>query len=388
MNRFVSDNEIVELAQSLVRCPSINPSGDTSACVRIVLNKFKEEKIEAEIIEGKEGACNVVARLPGKNKGKVLLLNGHMDVVPPGEGWSFEPFGGEIKDGKIYGRGTSDMKSGIASMISAMLGLKRSGTPFNGEIIFTGVAEEETAGKFGTIYLLQHNIGANADFAIVSEPTSLKVELGNRGVRWIDILVRGESSHAGRPYLGTNAIYYAAKLSEAIQAMKFKNRNDAFEIPTPSISVTMISGGNKANIIPNRCELTADRRMLPGETTETIMAELQNVIDPILRQERKLQIEVKMNPDYFDPYLISEDEPIVQAVIKSYKQVMKKNPEIAGKAACTDASHLFNLRGIPTVLFGPGNETMSHKVDEYVEIENLVLSTEIFISLFHNLLGE
>ena len=388
MNQFVSDNEIVELAQSLVRCPSINPSGDTSACAHIVLNKFKGEKIEAEIVEGKEGACNIVARLPGKNKGKVLLLNGHMDVVPPGEGWSFEPFGGEIKDGKIYGRGTSDMKSGIASMVTAMLGLKRSGAPFNGEIIFMGVAEEETAGKFGTIYLLQNNIGTNADFAIVSEPTSLKVEPGNRGLRWIDILVRGESSHAGRPYLGTNAIHYAAKLTEVIQTMKFENRNDAFEIPTPSISVTMINGGNKANIIPNKCELTVDRRMIPGETAETILAELKSVIDPILKQEKKLQIEVKMKPDYFDPYLISEDELIVQAVIESYKQVMKKNPEIAGKAACTDASHLFNLRGIPTVLFGPGNETMSHKVDEYVEIENLVLSTEIFISLFHNLLGK
>ena len=388
MNPYVSKEEIVELTQELVRCPSINPPGDTTDCSKIVLNKFRENNINAEIIEGKKKACNIVARLSGQNKGKILLLNGHLDVVPPGEDWTVDPFSGEIQDGIIYGRGTSDMKSGLASLIAAIIAFKRSGACFNGEIVFMGVAEEETAGEFGTVYLLENNIGTNADFAIVAEPTSLKIELGNRGLRWIDILLKGQASHAGRPHLGINTISYAAKLIEAIHSMEFRNRNDAFAIPSPSISVTMISGGTKVNIIPERCELTVDRRMIPGETSETIMNELRRVIAPIIEVEKGLQIETSVRPNCFDPYLISENQQIVQATMESFEQVTGQKPKTTAKAACTDASHLFHKAGIPTVLFGPGDENFSHKPDEHVAIENIMLSTEIFVSIFGKLLSK
>ncbi len=386
MNPYISKEEIIELTRELVQSPSVNPPGDTSECARIVLNRFEQNNINAKIIEVKRGVCNVVARLPGKKKGKVLLLNGHLDVVPAGEGWTVNPFGGEIRRDKMYGRGTCDMKSGIASMIAAMIAFKRSGASFNGEIIFMGAADEETGSEFGTVYLLKNNIGTNADFAIVSEPTNLRVELGNRGLRWIDIFVRGKASHSGRPHLGINAISYAAKVIEAIQSIEFSNRNDAFEISSPSISVTMIKGGTKENIIPDWCGITVDRRMIPGETTETVMEELKRIITPILEGEKGLEIEVKMRPNYWDPYLISEDEPIVRSTIDSFKQVTGEKPEIASKAACTDASHLFHLGGIPTVLFGPGDPLLSHKVDECVAMENLVLSTAIIISIFDKLL--
>jgi acetylornithine deacetylase/succinyl-diaminopimelate desuccinylase family protein len=386
MNSYLSKEEMIELTRDLIRSPTINPPGDTRDCAKIILERFKENQIDAEIIEGKKGACNVLAKLPGRKKGKVLLLNGHIDVVPPGEGWTVDPFGGEIRGNRIYGRGSCDMKSGIASMMAAMISVKRSGTLLGGEIIFMAVADEETGSEFGTVYLLNKDIGKNADFAIVSEPTNLRVELGNRGLRWVDIIVRGKASHAGRPHLGVNAISYGAKLIEAIHSMKFKNRNDAFEIPEPNISVTMMNGGTKENVIPDRCDLTLDRRMIPGETTETVMKELRGVIDPILKKEKDLKIEIKMRPNYWDPYLISESEPIVQAAIESFKEVTGRKPEISAKAACTDASHIFHLGGIPTVLIGPGNETLSHKVDECVSIEKLISSAEIFISIFNKLL--
>ena len=388
MDRYIDRQEIVELMQDLIRSPSANPPGDTSDCAKIILDKFKKENIDAEIIEGRKGICNVVARLPGKGPGKILLLNGHMDVVPPGEGWTVNPFGGEIRGDKIYGRGSCDMKSGLASMMAAMIELKRSGTPFYGEILFMAVADEETGSEFGTIYLLKRGIGKQADFAIVSEPTSLRVELGNRGLRWIDLIVKGKACHAGRPHLGINAISYAAKLVEAIQSMRFDKRNEAFEIPSPSISVTMITGGAKVNIIPNRCELTADRRMIPGETSQTVLEELKTAIEPILAQERQLQIEVKMRPIQWDPYLISEDEPIVQATLHSVKEVTRKPAEVGGKSAGTDGSYLFHLGGVPTVLFGPGNEMLSHQADECTSIENLVLSVEIFNLIFGKLLSK
>jgi len=271
-------------------------------------------------------------------------------------------------------------------MMAAMIGLKRSRGSFYGEILFMAVADEETGSQFGTVYLLQKGIGRGAHFAIVSEPTGLNVALGNRGLRWVDLLVKGKACHAGRPHVGVNAISYGAKLVEAIGRMRFDQRNDAFEIPYPSISVTTIHGGTKVNIIPNRCELSVDRRMIPGETTETVLAELKGVIDPVLAEEKQLQIEVKMRPVQWDPYLIAKDDPIVQATLRSIKDVTGKAPGVLGKSACTDGSYLFHMGGIPAALFGPGNELLSHQVDEWTSIENLVLSVEIFDSIFSKLL--
>ena len=387
MDRPALRDEVIELTREIVRAPSANPPGDTRECAEVILRKFQKERIDAEIVEGKKGVCNVMARVPGRGKGKTLLLNGHIDVVPPGEDWTLDPFGAEIRDGKIYGRGTCDMKSGIASMIAAMAEWKRSGIPFDGELVFMGVGDEETGSEFGTVYLLRKETGKKADFAIVSEPTSLRVELGNRGLRWIDITLKGKASHAGRPHLGVNAVSYAARLIRAIDSITFKNRNNAFEIPEPSISVTLIHGGTKENIIPDRCELTLDRRMIPGETSETVLAELKDVIDPVLRMKKELEIEIRMRPNSWDPYLISEREPVAQAVIASVEEITGKRPLIGGKAACTDASHLYHLGGIPTVLFGPGNETLSHKPDECVSIQDLLTGTEVYLSVFKTLLG-
>ncbi len=387
MNKHISRDEIIELTRELVRTPTINPPADTRRCAEVILSRFKKDHIDAEIVEGRKGASNVVATLPGKGKGKVLLLNGHIDVVPPGEDWTVDPFGAEIRDQKIYGRGTSDMKSGIASMMAAMIGLKRSGLPIYGEIIFTAVCDEETGSEFGTAYLLNKGIGKNAAFAIVGEPTNLRVELGNRGLRWVDITVKGKASHAGRPYLGINAISYGAKLVEAIHSIKFKSRNDAFDVPEPSLSVTMIHGGTKENIIPDRCDLVLDRRMIPGETSETVTAELKAAIDSVLRQEKDIRIECKLRPNRWDAYLISETEPVVKALMAVLQEVTGKKPETGAKAGCTDGSHLFHIGGIPAALFGPGNAGMSHKADEWVAIEDLALSTQVLVSAFNRLMG-
>jgi acetylornithine deacetylase/succinyl-diaminopimelate desuccinylase family protein len=382
------ETEVIELAQALIRSPSVNPPADTRACAALILDKFRENDIDAEIIEEKQGAANVVARLPGDGRGKVLVLNGHLDVVLPGEGWRVDPFGGEIRGGMLYGRGSCDMKSGIASMVASMIDFKRSGRSFNGEIVFMGVADEETGSEYGTQLLLKKGIGKGADFAIVSEPTNLRLELGNRGLRWIDICVKGRASHAGRPNLGVNAIQYAAKLIDGIQSMKFENRNDAYEIPTPSISVTMINAGTNVNIIPNRCRLSVDRRMIPGETTETVMRELQDLVTPMLKEEKDLDVEIKMRPVNWDAYLISENEPIVRATRESFEAVTGRSPEILAKSAGTDASYLFHLGGTPTLLFGPGNQYMSHQVDECVSLEDLVIATQILVVVFNRLLGQ
>jgi acetylornithine deacetylase/succinyl-diaminopimelate desuccinylase family protein len=384
MTRYIKESEICELTQALVKQPTVNPPGDTKECANIIADYFHKNRIEAELLDCKNGIVNVVAKYTGTKSGKTLLLNGHMDVVAPGKEWTVDPFGGEIQDGKMYGRGTCDMKSGIAAMAAAMVGFKRSKKKFNGEIILMAVGDEETGSQFGTRYLLEQKIGLNADFAIVTEPTDLKLELGNRGLRWIDLSITGKACHAGRPHLGINAIEYGARLIDAIRTFKPKIRNDKFEPSLSSLSVTQISGGTQANVIPNQCRITLDRRMLPGETTETVMSELSNIIDSAALSD--VTIDIEMRPNFWDPYLISESEPIVQTIKNSYKKIIGKNPLIGTKPACTDGSHLFHIGKIPALLFGPGLPALSHQVNEYVPLRNIYLATDIFIDAFEKLL--
>jgi len=387
MTDHISRAEIVDIMQELIRRPSVNPPANTTECAGVVARIFHRNHIPAEIVEGQPGVANVVARLTGQAEGKRLVLNGHMDVVAPGEGWTVDPFGGEVRNGCLYGRGACDMKSGIAAMMAAMIALKRFAAAFKGEIIFTAVGDEETGSRFGTRFLLNQGIMDGADAAIVTEPTDLAIELGNRGLRWFDLSVKGRACHAGRPHLGRNAIDFASRIVQAIHAFEFKQHDDRFEIPTPSMSVTMINAGTQVNVIPNRCRLAVDRRMLPGETTDSVLAEINAIVAAVTSGQPEVEVAVEMRPDFWDPYLISEDEPIVAALKKAHIQATGRKPPVRTKLACTDASHIFHRAGIPVALYGPGIAARSHQVDECVPIENLVTATEVFLAVFRDFLS-
>jgi len=386
MNDFIAEGEIVNIMKALIRCPSVNPPAETTECARVVSEILKKNDIKAEIVEAQPGVANVVARLEGNQSGKRLLLNGHLDVVAPGEGWTVDPFGGEVRNGRIYGRGACDMKSGIAVMLAAMIAFKRSEQPFNGEIIFTAVGDEETGSQFGTKYLLEKGVANEVDLAIVTEPTDLAIELGNRGLRWFDISINGLACHAGRPHLGINAIQHASKIVQAIHGMKFTRQDDRFEIPRPSISVTMISGGTQVNVIPNRCRLAVDRRMIPGETTDSVLDELNEIVTSVTADQPDIDVEIHIRPECWDPYLISEDEPIVGSLKKGHFEVTGEQPLVRTKLACTDASHIFHQAGIPVALYGPGIAGKSHQVDECVPISNLMVATGVLQSVFRDIL--
>ena len=383
----IDEREVVSLTQSLIKSSSVNPPAHTTECAGILLEYFQGNGIEAGLLEAGQGACNIMARLLGQGRGKTLVLNGHLDVVPPGEGWSVDPFGAQIKDGMLYGRGSSDMKSGLAAMAAALVGLKRSGKAFDGEIIYQGVCDEETGSRQGTVYLMEKGIGKNADFAIVAEPTDLQIQLGNRGLRWIDVEVKGRACHAGRPHLGVNAIAVAAQLIGLIQSHAFTLRDDLFEVPTPSMSVTRIEGGSKINVIPNQCRFGIDRRMLPGETTETVTAEIERMIQDVAQKNPGAEIKQHVRPTYWDPYVITRQEPVVLALETAVEQITGRQAVFGVKGSCTDGSHLFHMGGVPAVLFGPGHYEMAHKADECVAVEKIVDAAGVLMAAMEKLLG-
>jgi succinyl-diaminopimelate desuccinylase len=383
--KFIHPDDTRALLTRMIRSRSLNPPGDVRECAGIIAGELKARGLPAEIIEDKAGVANVVSQLKGKENGKTLIWNGHFDVVTPGEDWETDPFGGEYRDGFIYGRGTSDMKSGVAAMMVALGALKKAGSPFRGRIIFQAVGDEETGSDAGTRCMIRRKIGAGADFAMVSEPTNLDVTIGNRGLRWLEVAVKGRASHAGRPHMGANAIHAAARIIGELERLTFKAHHPLFEIPHPSLSVTMIQAGSKVNIIPERCSFFIDRRMMPGETSQSVLGEIEEVLQKC--PSGGISSEVRITHEGWDPYAIDPGSPWVKGLCETVEEVTGQFPQIKGKAGCTDASHLYHQGRIPSVCFGPGLEDLAHKANERVALEKVVQAAKVYALSAVKLLG-
>jgi len=372
----IDPDYVRHLLTKLIRSRSLNPPGDVRECAGLIAEELRKRNLPSEIIEEKPGVANVVSLLQGQAGGKTMVWNGHFDVVPAGENWEFDPFGGEFRDGYIYGRGSSDMKSGLAAMIVALDALKKAQAPFKGRIVFQAVGDEETGSEGGTMLMIRKKIGAEAAFAIVSEPTNLQISIGNRGLRWIEVTVKGRASHAGRPHLGANALQAAARMVSGLEKLDFKARHPLFEIPTPSLSVTMMQAGTKINIIPERCTFAIDRRMIPGETSETVRREIEEVVRQNL--STGISAEIRITHEGWEPYALDPASSLVAGLSRAVQEVVGEAPRLKGKAGCTDASHLVHKAGIPTVCFGPGLEDTAHTANERVALEKVVQAAKIY----------
>jgi acetylornithine deacetylase/succinyl-diaminopimelate desuccinylase-like protein len=268
------------------------------------------------------------------------------------------------------------MKSGLAAMIVALSALRKAKAPFKGRIVFQAVGDEETGSEGGTLLMIRKKIGADAVYAIVSEPTNLQISIGNRGLRWIEISVKGRASHAGRPHLGANALQAAARMISGLEKLHFQAHHPLFEIPNPSLSVTMIQAGTKINIIPERCTFSIDRRMIPGETSESIRQEIEEVLKKNLSEG--ISTEVRITHDGWDPYALDPGSPLVKGLSRAIKDVVGETPNLKGKAGCTDASHLVHRAHIPSVCFGPGLEDTAHTANERVALEKVVQAAKVY----------
>ena len=381
---FIEGESATNLLRSMIRAASVNPPGGERDCAEVVYKKLASLGLEAEYIEREPGRTNVVTRLKGSRGTPVLLYNGHIDVVPPGNGWRHDPFGGEIDGGRLYGRGAADMKSGVASMVAAVEAIVKSGARLRGDLILTAVADEETGSLRGTRYLIEN--GLKADMAVVSEPTDLRIEIANKGILWAEIITRGRGSHASRPHLGVNAIDKMHAVIGALHGVKLEGWNELFDVPPPVLSVTTIKGGTKINVIPDLCKIEVDRRLLPGETPEAALSQIKTAINSV--KERDPQLETEINVlDEWPPMQVSPEEPVVKSLAGVVEKLTGGKPKLYGKAAGTDASWLVRDAGIPTVLYGPGDPRLSHTPDENVELVTVVDAAKVFAVLAGDILG-
>jgi acetylornithine deacetylase len=315
-----------------------------------------------------EERMNVIGILEGN--GPSVIINGHMDTVGT-DGMTIDPFSPLYSKGKVYGRGSLDMKGSLAAMITAAEAVKNADTA-HGDLIFAFVVDEEY-GSEGTEALVEEY---TADGAIVCEPTDLATGIAHKGFAWIEVRVTGRAAHGSRPEEGIDAIIKAGKLLSAVERYEKKILSTRSHplLGSPSIHASTIAGGTDLSIYPASCELMLERRIIPGEDREDVVRKMEMLFDDLSREDNKFQAESDL---FFSrsPLQVTENEPIVKAVREAYTAIGEAGPELTGLSFWTDAG-LLNDAGIPSVIVGPKGEGL-HSAVEYVEFSSLSILTAL-----------
>ena len=370
----------------LVSIPSTNPGAFESDVARRVAEYFGDTPVDAELVESLPGRHSVGAILRGRGDGPTLILNGHLDTVPIDDEteWTSDPFGAEVRDGYMYGRGACDMKAGLATQIGVAHHLAAQLDRLAGSFVLHFAVGEERA-EPGTLSLLE--AGYTGDYGIVTEPTDLRIAAATRGLLPLRIRLQGRSIHASRSHLGVNPTWGLLWVLQALEGY----RHDLGQRRHPllgsgSCTPTVVQGGVTPNAVSDSVELFVDRRLVPGETIEH---EVQQVTERILAarpEGSEVGVEVTVAYNRFEPAEIPVGSSLVQRLVHSVERVTGAPGEVYGAPFSSDVRNLVNDAGIEAVNFGPGNVAECHCADERVEVRQLEGAARIIADLANDLL--
>lgn len=382
----LSEAEIVDLTSVLVQSIGQNPPGEEAATADTLEHAAHQHGLTVTRVEVAAGRPNLLITLPG-GPGPGLLLLGHTDVVPTGDGWTRDPFGAVVEDGRIYGRGTTDMKGGLAACLLAMVALKRSEAQLSGPIHLAALVDEEQDG-IGIQAMVSQTPPGDLLGCIVAEPTDLQTIIAARGASYVTIDVHGEAAHAGRPSDGRNAIYGAAAIVSDLERWHDELQAQADPlVGPPTVNVGVISGGQGGSIVPAYCRVELDRRLLPGEQMEAVMADLQARLDRLDLPASGLSTEVN-SPMDMPGFRTPAEHPLVQTVDAALQEVGGPGLPLGGWTAACDGGYVDQEWGVPTVVLGPGSVSeQAHRADESVGIEELLTAARAYTVMAHRLLS-
>ncbi len=406
-------DEAVDFTRELIRIPTVNPPGDFyedgARCIGRWLNRagFTSEYIAAVGLPehtAKHPRLNVIGRREGVRPGKTLHLNGHFDVVPSGRGWTKDPFGAEIADGRIYGRGACDMKAGIAAAVFAAEVLKRAGIETGGAIEISGTIDEESGGHAGVAYLCKTGrvTAANTDYAIIPEPLNVdRICVGHRGVYWFDVVTHGRMAHGSMPYLGHSAIDDMGAILEAIrtelQPELAKRLTKVPVVPELSrratLNVNTMSGGQvgedvQSPCVADRAHAIFDRRFLLEEGFDSAKIEIQRLLASVAARVPGLRYDLT-DRMVVHPTATPENSPVTQSLQAAISRVLHKEAQIIASPGTYDQKHFDRIGHIPhTVAYGPGVLDLAHQPDEWVSIEDLKNSIAVLAIATTKLLND
>lgn len=387
------EEQVISLCQKLIQQKSY--SGEESGVVGVLSENMKQMGFD-EVTVDKYG--NIIGCIKGNRPGKKVLFDGHIDTVPVTEEaeWLYPPFAAEIHDGKIYGRGTSDMKGAVAAMTCAASNYaKDTGKDFAGEIYVAGVVHEEC---FEGVAAREINKSVRPDYVVIGEASQLNLKIGQRGRAEIVIETFGKPCHSANPEKGINAVYKMAKVIGAIRTL----------VPTHHpvlgdgiLELTDIKSAPYpgASVVPEYCRATYDRRLLVGETKESVLEPINGLLEKLMAEDPELKVKASYavgrerchtgneieGERFFPGWLYDKDDDFVQAV---YTKLTDKGftPEITQYNFCTNGSHYAGEAKIKTFGLGPSRENLAHTLNEYVEIEQLTKVTECYYGVMEALL--
>ncbi|MFC0335560.1 ArgE/DapE family deacylase [Paenibacillus sepulcri] len=397
------ESEMIDLLGKLVSAPSDNPPGNCASIAEVVVRELtdrgfepfmdvvpKEETLAAGMAEGR----NVVAdTLLGTGTGPVIALNAHGDVVPPGEGWTYDPYGSIIAEGKLYGRGAAVSKSDIAVYTYAVMALRECGVEADGRLCLAITFDEETGGEIGPQRLLREGFIA-PDYAVVAGFTYSAVTAHN-GCLHLEVTLKGRSAHAAIPNTGADALEAMSKVLSALYDYRnhLSGIHSAVEgIESPTLSVGLIQGGINTNVVPDRCVIRLDRRIIPEENPGLVEQELTSVIGLAVQGCTDIELQIRRILLALPFKEVEGTRPLLEALRANWTQVMGEGElPVQGVPLYADARH-FTEAGIPTVMFGAGPRTLEeangHRADEHVRLQDVAAAARIVTFTLYDLLRQ
>ena len=420
--RLLSETEgrrgdLVDLTRSLVRIPTLNPPGaNYREICEFLASRLRKAGFDVQLLRA-EGAVadsektprwNIVARREGVGTGDCLHFNSHTDVVQVGRGWTVDPFGGEIRNGRIYGRGTCDMKGGLAASIVAAEAFIACCPDYRGAIEISGTADEETGGYGGVAWLAERGWFSprRVQHAMIPEPLNKdRICLGHRGVWWAEIETKGRIAHGCMPFLGDSAVRHMgsvlAEFERVLHPLISEKRTSMPVVPEgarqSTINICSIHGGEPeqeadytgypASCVPDRCRIVFDRRYLSEESFEEVRGEVVGILEGLRRSRPSFDYEMR---DLFhvDPVMTSRSAPIVKSVSESIAYVLGDGPEYVVSPGTYDQKHMDRIGRLKNcIAYGPGILDLAHQPDEWVGIDDMLDSAKVMALTLANVLA-
>jgi len=379
----VDPDEVVALLQALIQQRSDYPPGDCRAAIQVVADKMQQDDVQVETFARQEQQPNLLATYPSHTLGRRLMFHAHIDTVPAGESerWSFDPFAGYITDGCIFGRGAGDDKGSVTAQVMAIIALARAGVRLDGCLQVAVVSDEESGGLNGTKWL--HDEGLLATGAlVVGEQTDNQIAIAERVACGIDLTVIGKSAHGAMPWAGENAVLKAAGALNWLRTHLFPQLQERRHpyLPSPTLNIGKIQGGLQWSIVPERCKIEMDRRLLPGETREMAMEEIRECLDEYCEKVEPLNYELYSAGEVAKNINTPPDDPLVIMSKQGLQDLCGEDRPLTGYAQTSDG-RWFASDGIPIIVFGPSKPEVAHAADESISIAQLIEATRFLILL-------
>jgi succinyl-diaminopimelate desuccinylase len=379
----IASDEVVAFLQALIQARSDYPPGDTQAVMGVVADKLSDAGIRHRLAARKSHQPSVIAEIGDGAAGPTLLYHAHADTVPPGDvnRWRHDPFAGVVEGELIFGRGAGDDKGSVAAQVMALVTLARAGVAGHGRLQLAIVADEESDALQGTRWLRDSG-QLKPDYLVVGEQTANRIAVAERVAFGVDLTVYGRSAHGATPWEGENAILQTAQALSWLEARLFprlQQKKHPF-LPPATLNVGKISGGLQWNIVPDRCTVAMDRRLLPGESRASAMAEIRAVLDEFSANVAPLNYDLHSEGDVAANINTPPNHPFVQSAGAALQAVCGQRRDLIGYVQTSDG-RWFAEDGLPIIIFGPGEPAVAHAIGEHITVAQLVEATR-FLTLF------